>query len=170
MTNAVTLFLVAGVAVLMALEGLQGGDLLPDGSEAPAFDLEKHGGGRISSAELKGQVVLLDFWASWCGPCREEMPVLVELAKEFETKGVKFVAANAGDEDPQAAVAAFVKREVPAVEPYVGYADSFMAGKYRVAAFPTLYVIGKDGKVVASAQGAVSEWRLRRWLNAAVEK
>jgi thiol-disulfide isomerase/thioredoxin len=170
LTNAVTLFLVAGVAILMSLEGLRGGNLLPDGSDAPAFDVEKYGGGRVTSAELKGQVVMLDFWATWCGPCREEMPWLVDVAKGYEAKGVRFVAANRDDDEPQAAIAAYLKREVAGLEPYVVYADAFMTGKYRVEAFPTLYVVGKDGKVLASAQGSVSEWRVRRWLNAALEK
>ncbi len=170
MTNAVTLFLVAGVAVLLSLEGMSS-NLLPEGAEAPAFDLEKYSGGRVTSAELKGQVVMLDFWATWCGPCREEMPWMVALAKEYEGKGVTFVAANQDEpQDAKAAISSYLLHEVGGVEPFTAYGDPFMSGKYKVDALPTLYVIGKDGKVMASARGAVSEWRVRRWLNAALSK
>ncbi|MBL8952296.1 MAG: TlpA family protein disulfide reductase [Myxococcaceae bacterium] len=169
LTNGVTLFLVAGAGILLSLEGAAG-NLLPNGSTAPAFDLEKYEGGRVSSAELKGQVVLLDFWATWCGPCREEMPWLVEVAKEYEAKGVKFVAANADEPDEaKAALAAYVKSDVPGVAAYAAYGDAFTSGKYRVRALPTLYLIGKDGTVLASAQGSVSRWRVERWLNTALK-
>jgi thiol-disulfide isomerase/thioredoxin len=171
LTNAVTLFLVAAAGIVLMLQGA-GGNLLPVGADAPAFDLERHGGaGRFTSAELKGKVVMLDFWATWCGPCREEMPWLVELAREYEGKGVQLVAASHDEPDErQGAIDAFAKNDVPGVERYAAYGDPFTSGKYRVEALPTLYVIGKDGKIVASVRGSVSEWRVRRWLNAALEQ
>jgi thiol-disulfide isomerase/thioredoxin len=167
-SNAVTLFLVVGAAALLILDGF-GGDTLPAGSEAPPFDLETLDGARVTSAELKGQVVLLDFWATWCPPCREEMPWLVELGQQYRAKGVRFVAASRDDEWKQA-VGAYARKSVPGLETFAVSGDPFTAGKYRVDALPTLYVIGKDGKIIGGARGSVSEWRVKRWLNAALEK
>ena len=166
-SNAVMVFLVVAAAAVLLLDGARS-DLLPEGSEAPPFDFEKHGGGRVTSAELKGQVVLLDFWATYCGPCREEMPWLVELGDELKAKGVRFVAVNHDPEDGPSLVAAYAKK-VPGVDRFTAYGDPFTGGKYKVNALPTLYVIGKDGKVFASVRGATSEWRVRRWVNSALE-
>jgi thiol-disulfide isomerase/thioredoxin len=166
--NAVTIFLVVGVIVTVGFNELND-DLLPEGTEAPAFDLERFTGGRVTSAELKGRVVIVDFWATYCAPCRAEMPWLVEVAQEYESKGVTFIAV---DEDPEEAprlVAQFAKG-VPGLERYVTYGDPFMAGKYRVEALPTLYVIGKDGKVAAKTRGQTHEFRVRRWIKAELEK
>lgn len=168
-SNAITLFLVAAVAAVMLLEGF-GGNVLPPGTPAPPFDFEKHQGGRVTSEELRGQVVLIDFWATWCGPCRGEMPWLVGLANEYEAKGVRFVAASHDDaEERKAAIDAYTRQNVPGLTRYAVYADPFTGAKYRVDALPTLYVIGRDGKIVAGTRGATSEWRVRRWLNAALE-
>ena len=115
-------------------------------------------------------MVLVDFWATWCPPCREELPWLVEVAREYEGKGVRFVAVSHDEPaDREAAVAQYVKTRQPELGKYVAYGDPFTGGKYRVQALPTLYVIGRDGRVVASVQGQTSEWRVRRWLKKALE-
>jgi thiol-disulfide isomerase/thioredoxin len=169
LSNAVTLFLVASAAALLILEGY-GGDTLPAGSEAPPFDLETHDGARLTSADLRGQVVLLDFWATWCPPCREEMPWLVELGREYQGKGVRFVAASRDEDGWKQAVGAYARKSVPGLEAFAANGDPFTAGRYRVDALPTLYVIGRDGKIVGGVRGSTSRWRVKRWLNAALEK
>ena len=67
-------------------------------------------------------------------------------------------------------VGIYAKDKVPGLEPYAVFANGAVVQKYRVAVLPTLYVIGRDGKIVASTHGSTSEWRVRRWLNAALEK
>ncbi len=61
--------------------------LVGKGALAPSFTLERYGGGRISLDELRGKVVLLNFWATWCPPCVEEMPSLLKVAREYESQG-----------------------------------------------------------------------------------
>ncbi|MBK7861830.1 MAG: TlpA family protein disulfide reductase [Archangiaceae bacterium] len=108
-------------------------DGLKVGSEAPPFDFEQLDGTRVASASLKGKVVLLDFWATWCPPCREEMPWLVDLGREYGPKGVRFVAASRDDEDEwRPLVSEYAKKQVPGLEAYAAGADPFTAGKYRV--------------------------------------
>jgi thiol-disulfide isomerase/thioredoxin len=166
LSNAVTLFLIAGAVAVFLMDGF-GSNLLPDGTLAPEFELDKLGGGRVSSAGMKGDVVMVDFWATWCPPCRAEMPWLVKLGAEYEAKGVHFVAVSADDERP--AVGIYAKDRVPGLDRFAVFSDGVVGGRFKVSALPTLYVIGRDGKIVASSQGETSEWRVRRWLNAALE-
>jgi thiol-disulfide isomerase/thioredoxin len=166
LSNGVTVFIVIGAIAVIAFDGFSS-SLLPDGTVAPELKFEKLGGGTLEPSDLAGQVVLLDFWATWCPPCREEMPWLVSLEKEFEAKGVRFVAASEDDERPLVGI--YAKDKVPGLEPYAVFSNAAVVQKYRVAVLPTLYVIGRDGKIVASTHGSTSEWRVRRWLNAALD-
>ena len=134
------------------------------GQTAPPFRLEKFGGGSISSSELKGKVVMLDFWATWCGPCISEMPVLLKLASEYEPKGVVFLAASR--DDPSIAkvqVGMFIDERAPALARYAAFADDGTADAYSVSAIPTMVLIDRKGQLHASYLGAASEraWRAR---------
>jgi thiol-disulfide isomerase/thioredoxin len=131
---------------------------------APPFHFEKFGGGQISSDALRGRVVMLDFWATWCGPCVAEMPTLVKLAQEYESKGVVFVAANRDDERvAKVEVGLFIDRRVPGLAPYVAFADDQTAEGYEVSAIPTMFLIDRDGRIHQSYLGAAGErtWRHR---------
>jgi thiol-disulfide isomerase/thioredoxin len=132
--------------------------------EAPPFRLEKFGGGSISSSELRGKVVMLDFWATWCGPCIAEMPVLLKLAGEYESRGVVFLAASR--DDPSVArvqVGLFIDRRAPALARYAAFADDGTADAFDVSAIPTMVLIDRKGQLHASYLGAASEraWRAR---------
>jgi len=132
--------------------------------EAPAFRLERFGGGSVSSSELKGKVVMLDFWATWCGPCISEMPVLLKLASEYEPKGVVFLAASR--DDPSIAkvqVGMFIDQRAPTLARYAAFADDGTADAYAVSAIPTMVLIDRKGQLHASYLGAANEraWRSR---------
>jgi thiol-disulfide isomerase/thioredoxin len=160
----------AGVVYLGVMEARRA-QLVPDGAAAPAMELQRHGGGTLKLSELKGQVVMLDFWATWCPPCREEMPALVKLAKEYEPQGLVFLAASR-DDGPRAPklVEAFMKRHLPDLEPYVVYASDEMAQAFQVTALPTLYFLDREGKVVDAQRGALSEDALRRRIERALKQ
>jgi thiol-disulfide isomerase/thioredoxin len=167
LSNGIVLFIIAAALIVSMFESFQSG-LLPDGTEAPQFELDKLGGGQVTSASLKGEVVLIDFWATWCSPCREEMPWLVELAKEYEAKGVRFVAAASPD-DARPDVGVYAKDTVKGLDRYAAFVDPDTAHRFKVEALPSLYVIGRDGKIFASSRGETSAWRVRRWLNGALD-
>jgi thiol-disulfide isomerase/thioredoxin len=160
----------SGVVYLGVMEA-QRARLVPDGTTAPSMELPRHGGGTLKLEELKGQVVMLDFWATWCPPCREEMPALVKLAKEYEPQGLVFVAASR-DDGPRASrlVDAFVKRHLPDLQPYVVYASDDVARAFQVTALPTLYFLDRDGKVMDAQRGALSEDALRRRIERALKQ
>jgi thiol-disulfide isomerase/thioredoxin len=131
---------------------------------APPFRLERFGGGSVASSELRGKVVMLDFWATWCGPCIAEMPVLLKLASEYEPRGVVFLAASR--DDPSIAkvqVGMFIDQRAPALARYAAFADEGTADAYAISAIPTMVLIDRKGQLHASYLGAATEraWRAR---------
>ncbi|WP_426750157.1 TlpA family protein disulfide reductase [Myxococcus sp. Y35] len=159
-----------GVVYLGVLEA-QRAKLVPDGASMPSMEMPRHGGGTLKLEDLKGQVVMLDFWATWCPPCREEMPALVKLAKEYEPQGLVFVAASRddGDRAPQL-VESFMRNHLPDLAPYVVYADDDVARAFQVSALPTLYFLDRDGKVMDAQRGALSEDGIRRRIERALKQ
>ncbi len=121
------------------------------------------GQGEVQLSTMKGQIVLVNFWATWCPPCREEMPYLVKLAKEFEGQGVVLVAANnEGGAGSPAMVEAWVDRTLPELLPYVALADSRMMVDYGISGLPTLVFIDREGRIKESFTGSIPERLLRR--------
>jgi thiol-disulfide isomerase/thioredoxin len=131
---------------------------------APPFRLERFGGGSVSSSELRGKVVMLDFWATWCGPCIAEMPTLLKLASEYEPRGVVFLAASRDDANvAKVQVGMFIDQRAPGLARYAAFADDGTADAYAVSAIPTMVLIDRRGQLHASYLGAANErtWRSR---------
>lgn len=115
------------------------------GLEAPPLELDLLDGSQMNLADHVGRdVVMLDFWATWCGPCVQEMPELAEVAADYKDKGFVFYAVNAQEEP--ADISEFLKeRELDitvALDP-----EAEASTSYAVQAYPTLLLIGKDGTV-----------------------
>ncbi len=141
------------------------------GAAAPAFKQQRYSGGTVSLEELRGQVLMLDFWATWCPPCVAEMPVLMKLAREYESRGLVFLAANRDEADgARAQVGVFIAERAPELAKNVVFADDAMAASYGVDSLPMLYFIGKDGRVLEAYSGYASEGQLRRRIEAALGK
>ena len=114
------------------------------GKPAPDFTLELLGGKTFHLAEAKGKVVLLDFWATWCGPCLQAMPQVEAVAEEFKEKGVQLIAVNL-QEDPKQITAMLERHKM---HPAVALdRDGAVAQKYEANAIPQTVIIDKDGKV-----------------------
>jgi thiol-disulfide isomerase/thioredoxin len=171
--SALSVVAVLGLAALafLGVREAQRARLAPDGMSPPSFQLEKHEGGSLKLSDLKGHVVMLDFWATWCPPCREEMPYLVKLAKEYESRGLVFVAASRDEGETRVEeVDYFLQRVQPDLRPYVVYADDDVARSFQVNALPTLYFLDRDGKVVDAQRGMLSESALRRRIENALKR
>jgi len=163
-------FGLAGLLYLGVMEA-QRGKLVPDGAAPPSFQMERYGGGKLALSDLRGKVVMLDFWATWCPPCQEEMPSLVKLAKEYESQGLVFVAASRDDDDvKEEVVTQFVNRFLPELAPYVVYANDEVAMAFKVEALPTLYFLDRDGKVTDAVRGMMSEPAIRRRIENALKQ
>lgn len=139
------------------------------GLTAPPFSLERYSGGSLSLEELRGRVVMLDFWATWCPPCVAEMPHLVKLAREYEASGLVFVAANRDDaESARTDVNAFIAKIAPELAANVVFADDATAARYDVRSLPTLFLIDRGGKIVDAYSGFASESSLRKRIERAL--
>lgn len=125
------------------------------GERAPGFSLPKVDGGKTSLAEQQGKVVLVYFWATWCGYCRKELPVAIEKIVR-ERKGQPFTVLAVSIEEPRDLVASYVKG-AGVTSSVLLDGDGAVAREYRVRATPTTIVIGRDGRLVARAAGT-REW------------
>jgi cytochrome c biogenesis protein CcmG, thiol:disulfide interchange protein DsbE len=117
---------------------------LDPGSKAPDFELAAPSG-KLKLSDLKGQFVYLDFWASWCGPCKQSFPWMNSLQDKFSSKGLKVVGISVDKKQDEAKQ--FLK-EVPATFA-VAFDDSGSTPKaYGVKGMPTSLLIGPDGTVL----------------------
>ncbi len=125
------------------------------GQPAPDFTMGTLDGGTFKLAEQRGKVVLLDFWATWCGPCRQELPNVVKMWNEVQDKGLVLVGISLDRDDAQAKAVDTVRKFAPEngmtwthiVEGK--YWDSAIAKLYLVEGIPHTVLIGRDGKIVA---------------------
>jgi thiol-disulfide isomerase/thioredoxin len=112
--------------------------------QAPNFTLKSLGGKNLKLSEMTGNVVLINFWASWCGPCREEMPLLNDLHKKYEPLGFTVLGINV-EEDARNA-RGFLKN-FPVDFPVLLDNKNQVSKQYNVIAMPTTVVVDRDGKM-----------------------
>jgi len=132
------------------------------GQEASDFTLTDLAGTSHTLSKLRGQVVLLDFWASWCGPCRMTMPVVDKLANEFRDAGLVVYSINL--RESQAIAEGYIKKRGLSVQVLLDETGE-VAQRYQVSGIPALIIVGKDGKIAAHMVGAHPEEDLRDALS-----
>lgn len=120
---------------------------------APDFTLEDANGNKVTLSELKGKVVLLNFWATWCGPCKIEMPWFIDFQRKYKDRGFTVVAVSL-DEDGWDAVRPYTD-EMQFNFPVVVGTDAIAEKFGDVNALPTTLMINKQGEIVDSHQGLV---------------
>jgi len=123
-------------------KSLKVGDQLPD---LKSFQLQ----GELP-ADLKGKVILLDFWASWCGPCKESFPAMEQLHKKYAGKGLVILAVNVDENAEQ--MKDFLK-DHPATFTIVHDATKKLVGTANISSMPASFLISKDGKIAAVHKG-----------------
>jgi thiol-disulfide isomerase/thioredoxin len=111
---------------------------------APNFTLKSMGGNNLKLSEMTGNVVLINFWASWCGPCREEMPLLNALHKKYQPLGFTVLGVNV--EENVDGARSFLKN-VPVDFPILLDNTNKVSKQYKVVAMPTTVVVDRDGNM-----------------------
>jgi thiol-disulfide isomerase/thioredoxin len=111
---------------------------------APAFSLSARGGKQIDLNQFKGQVVMINFWATWCGPCRQEMPLLEDIYKKYKPMGFTMLAVNV-EPDTAAAEAWLAKLSKPVTFPVAFDTDSKVSKLYKVPGMPTTVFVDRKG-------------------------
>ena len=137
--------LLAGLLIAASLDASPAATLTKwTGGKLPAFKLADADGRELATADWRGKTVVVNFWATWCEPCREEMPSLDWLRKRLAGKPFEVVAVNVGEAPER--VARFT-RDTPVSFPILYDRDSSTAKRWQVRGYPTSYVIGPDGRI-----------------------
>lgn len=142
---------------LVSLSGVCQADPLKPGTKAPAWILKNLEGEDVKSSEFKGKVVVLNFWATWCGPCIHEIPDFIEIQKELSDKGLTFVGVSL--DQATNPVTKYVKRtkvNYPVVMGDVDVVKDF--GNF--GGIPQTFVIDKEGIIRVSKTGLISKQKL----------
>jgi peroxiredoxin len=112
---------------------------------APAFQLSGRGGKAIDLSQFKGQVVMINFWATWCSPCRQEMPLLEDIYKKYKPMGFTMLGVNV---EPDAKGAeAWLSKQKPVTFPIAFDTDSKVSKMYGVAGMPTTVFVDRKGNI-----------------------
>ncbi len=111
---------------------------------APDFTLKSRSGENLRLSDYRGEVVMINFWASWCGPCRQEMPLLEQLYSEYNPLGFTILGVNV-EEDSGKALA--MLNEIPVSFPVLFDTSSKVSKLYNVVAMPSTVLIDRDGRV-----------------------
>ena len=128
------------LALLLVLP-VQAGDV---SGPAPDFTLTNREGGTVTLSDLQGQVVLINFWATWCGPCRKEMPLLEALYQRYEPLGFTLLGVNV--EEGGADAEAFLK-DTPVSFPVLFDPQNQVSKLYDVSAMPSTVLVDRNGNM-----------------------
>ncbi|MFN8481752.1 MAG: redoxin domain-containing protein [Anaerolineae bacterium] len=135
------------------MKGGGGGQPLRVGEIPPDFTLKDLDGKTWTVSELKGKPVVLNFWATWCAPCKFEMPALQSIYQKYKDKGLVVLAVDIKTDNGEAAVRKY-QQETGMTFPIVMDTTGETENNYRVRAYPTSFFIGKDGKLREIKRGA----------------
>lgn len=160
--NPLILFFVAAIIAVMLFAGIRmardkrangpaNGQLI--GNLAPDFELPTLDGKTLKLSDLHGKAVLLNFWATYCGPCKVEMPWFVELQKEYGPQGLQIVGVANDDAGP-AEIAKFAK-EMGINYPILIGKDS-VSDSYKISVLPTSFFVNRDGTLIGREFGLQS--------------
>lgn len=140
----IAVMIVAGCSRGDSGEGLSGG--------APDFTLPAVDGSMVKMSDYSGKVILVDFWATWCPPCQEMIPILSKLHKEYSDKGLVILGVSL-DQDGLGVLGRFVHEKMIPYKVVMG--DKKISNAFGgVSSIPTLYMVDREGRLVRKLTGA----------------
>lgn len=135
------IFVVLGLAFFLSTNAYASSDIK---GKAPNFTLKSYTGSNQKLSEFRGKVVLLNFWASWCGPCRQEMPLLNSLHKKYKKLGFTVMGINVEEDSRKAKV---IVKEVGIKFPILFDTENKVSDLYKVDAMPSTVLIDRSGNM-----------------------
>lgn len=144
--------------------GVEEESVATDDSSAPDFDLAGLDGQRYQLRDFEGRVVLVEFWATWCGPCRLQAEILARLYKEVRGEGLEFLAVSLGEQED--IVQDFIRKD-PFPYPVLLDPDETLGYALEVYALPTVMIVDGRGRITFFRPGISDGETLRRALSAA---
>ena len=168
---ATAIVLVVLAAIGWAAVRAMGGGALgqdPFGRQAPAFRLPRlQGDGSVALADYRGKPVVLNFWASWCEPCKGEAPILASAQRRWSNRGVIFLGVDTKDRqaDGRTFQALYGMQNVSVVD-----TQGMLGASYGVLGFPETFFIGRDGTIVAKYVGPIDSPTLDANVASIVER
>jgi thiol-disulfide isomerase/thioredoxin len=130
----------------------------------PHFAARTLDGERITTESIKGKVLLLNFWATWCPPCKSEEPAIENIVKDFSKDGLLILAVNMGE--PRRKVKKYLESS-PRSSKVVLAEDTTLAAICNARSYPLYVLVDREGQVVGVQRGAAGESALRRLLSKA---
>jgi peroxiredoxin len=137
MLRSLLAVLIGGLVTCLAFAGSLSGP-------APQFSLQSRDGDKVALSDLKGQVVMINFWATWCGPCRQEMPHLEALHQRYSNLGFTLLGVNVED-NPEGATKFL--QETSVSFPILFDPKNEVSKLYKVVAMPSTVLVGRDGSM-----------------------
>ena len=134
---------------------------LAQAKRAPNLEFKDFPGNTHKVGELRGSVAVVNFWATWCGPCREELPLLSKLSREYGAKKVRFIAASADEEKDRAKVDQFLKKSPVGMDVWVGANLDMLERAGLGEVLPATLILDDQGEIIARIQGQVREPDIR---------
>jgi cytochrome c biogenesis protein CcmG/thiol:disulfide interchange protein DsbE len=165
--------LITGLVVIVGLMTIFGWKLFDsaqsqvESGPAPDFSVSLFDGGQVTLSQLRGQVVVINFWASWCVPCRDEAPILEQAWQRYRDQGVIFVGIAYLDTDTESL--AFLE-EFGISYPNGPDIGTTIADEYRIAGVPETFFIAKDGRVADLEIGPLTETRLETTIETLLQE
>ena len=160
----VTLLVAGGVlaAIISSRGPASTADALEVSGPMPVLDVRALQGGRVSPDLYRGKVVVVNFWASWCGPCRREQPGLERLWREYQDRGVQFIGVDFNDD--RAAGLEYLQ-EFDVTYPSVSDPTGILAFRFGMLAPPTTFIVDAEEQLRYHLLGAQAEATVRRYVD-----
>ncbi|GGA32424.1 thiol-disulfide oxidoreductase ResA [Kroppenstedtia guangzhouensis] len=165
----VLMLLMVGAVAFAIYKTMSGGEkqTVEEEMEAPDFQLQTLEGKELKLSALRGQTVLLNFWASWCEPCRDEMPAIEKVYEKHKEKGLVVVGINIAES--KLTVKGFV-RQLDLSFPIVLDKERKVVDQYQIGPIPTSIFIDKEGRVVRNVKGQMDENQLETYVLEALSR
>ncbi|GKV65647.1 MULTISPECIES: thiol-disulfide oxidoreductase ResA [Sporosarcina] len=155
------LLVIMAAIIVYAITSKDKVTVLAEGDKAPDFELVDLDGNAHRLSDYKGEGVFLNFWGTWCPPCKKEMPHMEDMYKDFEAKGVNILTVNVGE--PKVKIELF-RDDMGLSFPMLWDKNKTVMDLYNIKPLPTTFLINPEGKIIKIIKQGMTEEQIREFL------